>query len=187
MKTLLMAFFYLTLMAYPAKAPMYSPSPFDLVFGNCGIRDPCFIAPNDGGQVYLFVQAARAVNRGDKNLVVINTACASACALFADMARERVCIGELAVFQFHKGTRLHWTGFRQYPLTPTLRYRARCTDILRSVQNAPQLKPAVLRSRRNSQVQIFFRTLFLFRSPCRALLFLCRRSRRCLFQTALSL
>ena len=104
MKTLLMAFFYLTLMAYPAKAPVYSPSPFELVFGYCGIRDPCFIAPNNGGQVYLFVQAARAVNRGDKNLVVINTACASACALFADMARERVCIGELAVFQFHKGT-----------------------------------------------------------------------------------
>ena len=115
MKTLLMAFFYLTLMAYPAKAPVYSPSPFDMVFGHCGIRDPCFIAPNNGGQVYLFVQAARAVNRGEKNLVVINTTCASACALFADRARERVCIGELAVFQFHKGTRLHWTGFRQYP------------------------------------------------------------------------
>src|SRR3990167_1514023 len=98
MKTLLMAFFYLTLMAYPAKAPVYSPSPFDMVFGHCGIRDPCFIAPNNGGQVYLFVQAARAVNRGDKNLVVINTACASAFALFAHLARGRVCIGGVAGF-----------------------------------------------------------------------------------------
>src|SRR3989344_1889545 len=82
MKTLLMAFFYLTLMAYPAKAPVYSPSPFDLVFGHCGIRDPCFIDPNDGGQVYLFVQAARAVNRGEKKPGVINNGCPSAFAPF---------------------------------------------------------------------------------------------------------
>src|SRR3990167_10253632 len=66
---------------------------------------------------------------------------------------------------------------------PTLRYRARCTDIWKSVQIAPRLKPAVPRSRRNSQVQIFFRTLFLFQLPCRALLFLCRRSTPFLSQT----
>ena len=115
MKRLLPALVWLVCMAYPAKAPEYSPSPFGLVFGHCGIRDPCFIAPNGGGSINLFLQAARAVNRGDKNLVVINTTCASACALFADKARERVCIGEFAVFQFHKGTRSYWTGFRQYP------------------------------------------------------------------------
>ncbi len=115
MRRLLWALAYLVCMAYPAKAPTYSPSPFSVVFGHCGIRDPCFIAPNNGGYLYEFLQAAEAVNRGDKNLVVINTACGSACVLFADRARERVCIGELAVFQFHKGTRRHWTGFRQYP------------------------------------------------------------------------
>jgi hypothetical protein len=72
------------------------------VFGNCG--DPCVIRYNPGGELKSFQAAASAVRRGARRLVVIDGPCISACAVFADIARSRVCITDRAVFGFHKAT-----------------------------------------------------------------------------------
>jgi hypothetical protein len=70
--------------------------------GNCG--QPCVVHDNPGGSVRLFEAAAEAVLSGARNLVVIDGPCASACAIFADIARERVCITDRASFRFHKAS-----------------------------------------------------------------------------------
>ena len=66
-------------------------------------EDPCIIKRNLGGNIVPFERAARAVRRGARQQVVIDGYCASACAIFADMARPHVCITKNAVFGFHKG------------------------------------------------------------------------------------
>lgn len=71
-------------------------------FGACG--DPCVIHYSPGGEVEKFQAAARAVRAGARRLVVIDGPCISACAVFADMARMRVCITRRASFGFHKAT-----------------------------------------------------------------------------------
>lgn len=70
--------------------------------GSCG--EPCVISFNEGGEVDTFKAAARAVRRGAKKLVVIDGPCLSACVIFADMARSKVCITNRAKFGFHKAT-----------------------------------------------------------------------------------
>lgn len=64
---------------------------------------PCIIRSNPGGNLYAFQSAARQVLAGARELVVIDGLCASGCAIFADMARARVCITRRADFQLHKG------------------------------------------------------------------------------------
>jgi hypothetical protein len=76
---------------------------FQSVFGPCR-GDTCIISSNPGGNVREFLAAATEVLRGAKRLVVIDGPCASACVIFADIARERVCITRNASFAFHKAT-----------------------------------------------------------------------------------
>ena len=76
---------------------------FHAVFGPCR-GQTCVISSNPGGNVSQFLAAANEVLQGAKRLVVIDGPCASACVIFADVARERVCITRNASFGFHKAT-----------------------------------------------------------------------------------
>ena len=64
--------------------------------------DPCVIKFNPGGEVGSFKAAAREVQRSGRR-VVIDGPCLSACAIFADVARGRVCVTSKARFGFHRG------------------------------------------------------------------------------------
>ena len=85
----------------PAQAHRSTGSAFEAAFGSCG--DRCVIRYNPGGVVPTFLAAALAVRAGEKKLVVIDGPCISACAIFADVARAKVCITDRAKFGFHKG------------------------------------------------------------------------------------
>ena len=50
----------------------------------------------------IFLAAAQAVRAGAKRLVVIDGPCISACVIFADRARSKVCVTRRARFGFHK-------------------------------------------------------------------------------------
>ena len=76
---------------------------FQAAFGPCG--EPCVIRSCPGGNVKIFNAAASAVLHGNvRRTIVVDGQWTSACVLFADMARERVCITPRARFGFHKGT-----------------------------------------------------------------------------------
>ena len=74
---------------------------FTQVFGPCA-GDVCIIRHNEGGRIDGFVAAAQAVRAGAVRRVVIDGPCLSACVIFADIARERVCVTDRAQFGFHK-------------------------------------------------------------------------------------
>jgi len=76
---------------------------YQSVFGPCR-GETCVISSNRGGNVRQFLAAASEVLGGAKRLVVIDGPCASSCVIFADVARERVCITRNATFAFHKAT-----------------------------------------------------------------------------------
>lgn len=65
----------------------------------CGY--PCVIRENRGGSLHDFEMLAALV-RVRKTLIIIDGPCISACALFADMARQYVQITKSASFHFHK-------------------------------------------------------------------------------------
>jgi hypothetical protein len=90
-------------------------------FGACG--EPCIVRYNPGGELQLYQAAAREVMRGARRLVVIDGPCISACAIFADMARERVCITDRAQFGFHKA--------RRYAVHPLANGRTRAREVAR--------------------------------------------------------
>jgi hypothetical protein len=75
----------------------------DVMLG-CRDNGPvCIInKPNGGGAVWKFEQAADEVLSDAKTAVIIDTDCYSACAIFADEAREKVYITKRARFFFHK-------------------------------------------------------------------------------------
>jgi hypothetical protein len=83
---------------------------FAAAFGACG--QTCVIKFNPGGEERVFIAAARAVRAGAKRVVVIDGPCISACALFADVAREKVCVTSRARFGFHKSTSYQVFAFR---------------------------------------------------------------------------
>ncbi len=87
----------------PAQAHQKAPNAFEAAFGSCG--DPCVVRFSPGGEVRTFLAAAHAVRSGAKKLVVIDGPCISACAIFADVARAKVCITDRAQFGFHKKRR----------------------------------------------------------------------------------
>lgn len=74
---------------------------FEAAFGQCR-GDVCVIRHNNGGEINRYIRAAQAVRAGAKRQVVIDGPCRSACAIFADIARERVCVTDRASFGFHK-------------------------------------------------------------------------------------
>lgn len=104
----------LVLAASRPAAAQTGQAAFTAVFGYCG--DTCVIRYNPGGEVKAFQAAARAVRAGAKRLVVIDGPCISACAIFADMARSRVCITSRARFGFHKASILAVRSFGQSEL-----------------------------------------------------------------------
>ncbi|MEW5424320.1 hypothetical protein [Amorphus sp. 3PC139-8] len=78
-------------------------TPFVRAFGaSCG--EPCVLPSSRGGELDYFVAAAEEVNAGSKQLVIVNGRCASGCAVFADMTRDRVCLTDRARFEFHKAS-----------------------------------------------------------------------------------
>jgi hypothetical protein len=88
-------------------------------FGSCG--EPCIIRYNPGGELQLFQAAAREVMRGAKRLVVIDGPCISACAIFAAIARARVCITDRARVGFHKA--------RRYAISPLAGGQSRAREV----------------------------------------------------------
>jgi hypothetical protein len=78
-----------------------SSAAFQAAFGPCS-GNICVIRYNPGGEINRFLAAAQAVRAGALRQVVIDGPCLSACAIFADIARERVCITNRASFGFHK-------------------------------------------------------------------------------------
>jgi hypothetical protein len=67
----------------------------------CG--EPCIITANGGGRLDHFLALAAAV-KAQKRTVIIAGPCFSACAIFADFARENVCITAAARFGFHRSS-----------------------------------------------------------------------------------
>jgi hypothetical protein len=106
----LLAGLSLTLFAPAAAEAQSRDRAVRTAFGNCG--DPCVIRYSPGGDLKRFQAAADAVRRGARRLVVIDGPCISACAVFADMARARVCITNRAEFGFHKATLVSLTSLR---------------------------------------------------------------------------
>lgn len=74
---------------------------FNQAFGRCS-GQTCVVRFSPGGEVGTFMAAAAAVRAGAKRLVVIDGPCYSACAIFADVTRDKVCITQRASFGFHK-------------------------------------------------------------------------------------
>lgn len=73
------------------------------LFPECLNKDSCVVKKNLGGEMREFQQAARELLMSPKLVVVVDGFCASGCAIFADAAREKVCITERSAFLFHKG------------------------------------------------------------------------------------
>jgi hypothetical protein len=76
---------------------------FEAAFGRCP-GEVCVVRLSPGGELGRFLSAAVAINGGAKRLVIIDGPCNSACAIFADYARDRVCVTDRASFGFHKGS-----------------------------------------------------------------------------------
>jgi hypothetical protein len=94
--------------------------PIGVTFG-CG--EPCTITFSRGGVAERFDRTADAALRGERKQIRIDGLCASACASFADKARDRVCITERARFGFHKGIEMSFnfrSGFEYAREDPPL-------------------------------------------------------------------
>jgi hypothetical protein len=101
--TVLLGLFLLSACVPATPPPAPTPaSDFERAFGPCG--EPCLVGSNGGGELAYFLRAADEVNAGSRELIVIDGACQSACAAFADKARAHVCITPAARFGFHKAT-----------------------------------------------------------------------------------
>ncbi|MBX4192143.1 hypothetical protein KW798_01525 [Candidatus Parcubacteria bacterium] len=61
----------------------------------------CDIKENLGGSVALYALAGYAAHLSNKRFRILGI-CASACAVFADLARDKVCMMPRTVFLFHK-------------------------------------------------------------------------------------
>jgi hypothetical protein len=106
MRNVLAAGLVLASMAFASNAHAHTPATnaYAAAFGPCR-GETCIIRDSPGGNVMVFLAAAaEVINTGRR--VVIDGPCHSACAIFADMARERVCITKRALFGFHKATLL---------------------------------------------------------------------------------
>lgn len=100
------------LFSLPAQAGSSRVNEFDQVFGRvpCTTHDMCIIKYNGGGYIDQFENAAKAVNRSKLRVAIVGQ-CYSACTLFADKARNHVCIGPNVEFGFHvafRGSQVAW-------------------------------------------------------------------------------
>jgi hypothetical protein len=95
---------------------LWCTSPSSAQVAALGCRgEPCRITFSGGGEVTSFLRAAREVSQSGK-LVIIDGPCYSACAMFADRARDSVCITSRAKFGFHQGYELGQIGDSKYYL-----------------------------------------------------------------------
>jgi hypothetical protein len=63
---------------------------------------PCVVYNNYGGYLVVFEFAARTLPARTHRDVAILGECASACTVFADEARDRICVGPGTVMAFHR-------------------------------------------------------------------------------------
>lgn len=110
------------MLAFSGSAQAQSKAAFVDAFGQCR-GDVCVVRYNPGGEINKFLAAARAVRAGALRQVIIDGPCLSACAIFADVARERVCITDRATFGFHKA--------RLYAVHPARGGRAHYQEVRR--------------------------------------------------------
>lgn len=98
-------------------------SAFTSMFGHCG--NPC-VMPPDSHMLYWAraIAAATALKsevaknvQGEKRVVVINVPCRGECALFADIARDHVCLGPEAEFKFFRVADANATRFADPPFS----------------------------------------------------------------------
>src|SRR3569623_1170953 len=91
------------LLLLPAQAAGARVNAFDRAFGpvHCSAKGVCIIKENVGGVITVFQAAARAVNKCNLQVVIAGPSY-SACTIFADKAREHVCITPQAEFGFHQ-------------------------------------------------------------------------------------
>lgn len=95
---------------------------FRSMFGHCG--NPCLM-PADSHMLFWAraIAAASALKSEaakpgvEKRLVVINVPCRGECALFADIAREHVCLGPKAEFKFFRVVSSDATLFADPPFS----------------------------------------------------------------------
>ncbi len=86
---------------------------FENLFG-C-TRFPCVIKVSWGGNAPLFTLAGKAATLHPSAYFIFEGPCASACTLFADLARARLCVKPSAWFGFHKGFWVKDEGDRAKP------------------------------------------------------------------------
>lgn len=67
-------------------------------------KSPCIITKSLGGEYRYYAFAAKGYALLPDYFFVVNGYCNSACILFIDIARERVCLGPKAMLGFHKFT-----------------------------------------------------------------------------------
>ncbi len=96
---------------YPKKDTVTSRTAFEMAFKHPCTKESCDIYYSPGGDVDVFKAAAEEV-KGNAWPARIIGPCISACAIFADHARENVCILPFAEFHFHLGTNYVWAGFQ---------------------------------------------------------------------------
>ncbi len=100
----LLAFTFLVMLHYYDMPESYnttaSGKTIEKLFGPCG--DPCVIRNNGGGYIWEFKDAAAEVQLGAKKQIIVAGPCASACAVFADILRDKVCLTPSASFGFHQ-------------------------------------------------------------------------------------
>lgn len=96
---------------------------FRSMFGDCG--NPC-VMPTDSHMLYWAraIAAATALKsenaksaEADKRIVMINVPCRGECALFADIARQEVCLGPEAEFKFFRVADGNETRFADPPFS----------------------------------------------------------------------
>lgn len=161
--TILFAAFAI-LVALPAQAQSRDRALRD-AFGRCS--EPCVIRYSPGGELKRFQAAAAAVRRGARRLVVIDGPCISACAVFADIARAKVCITDRAMFGFHKATLVSLRSLRNGLVVKrqlAVRDPPHSADIMRWVKSRGGFPRNGLRRMNARQAAAFWRRCSLRRA-----------------------
>ena len=92
------------LVAFAALALLCSNANADIVEEVLGCKgDPCVVTYNGGGTIVMFEEAAKAIRKGARKLVIIEGPCMSACTILIDKVPEKVCLKPSAILGFHRG------------------------------------------------------------------------------------
>lgn len=102
MRIVLFGLMFMLCLLGHAQAEVKKDSAYYLAFGQC--KAHCLVSviqENGGGSVKMFQRAAVEALQGKVARVIIDGPCWSSCAIFADQARDLVCITSKAMFGFH--------------------------------------------------------------------------------------